>query len=181
MVENSRINRFVFGGLCLSYILVRTSCCAVRTQRKKKTVLEEDTPLPIMPLLPITSPSTVELCNQFNLRSTDIFICSYPKSGTTWTQNIVFSLLNVRSKLPLTHISEYSPFFEIDKHWDAKQGNIIQKFEDNHSKLGRRVFNTHLVSMSYTFLIHHNFNICHFLYYITRTHILALHTLITHE
>jgi hypothetical protein len=48
---------------------------------------EEEEPcyrLPSMPLLTISSPVTVAACAAFSLRSTDIFICSYPKSGTTW-------------------------------------------------------------------------------------------------
>jgi hypothetical protein len=63
--------------------------------------------------------------------------------GTTWTQNIVFSLVN-RGRLPLKHISEFSPFFEVDKHWDISQGTVKIKFTDNFSLLGRRIFNTHL-------------------------------------
>jgi len=46
-----------------------------------------------MPLLPITSQSTITKCKELPLRASDIFICSYPKSGTTWTQQIVLSLL----------------------------------------------------------------------------------------
>ena len=46
-----------------------------------------------MPLLPISSPKTVTKCRNLPLRASDVFICSYPKSGTTWTQQIVLSLL----------------------------------------------------------------------------------------
>jgi hypothetical protein len=48
---------------------------------------------PPMPLLPITSPATIEKCKSLPLRPSDVFVCSYPKSGTTWTQHIVLSLI----------------------------------------------------------------------------------------
>lgn len=108
-----------------------------------------------MPLLPITSPRTVELCENLPLRPNDVFICSYPKSGTTWTQHIVLSLLvksasrergddsDVRG-LKYSHVSEYAPFFEVDAHWDAQARDLNDSIRANHIRLGRRVFNTHL-------------------------------------
>lgn len=42
--------------------------------------------LPPMPLLPISSSKTISMCRNLELRDSDIFICSYPKSGTTWMQ-----------------------------------------------------------------------------------------------
>lgn len=48
---------------------------------------------PSMPLLSISSAETIAKCASLPLRSNDVFICSYPKSGTTWTQHIVLSLL----------------------------------------------------------------------------------------
>jgi hypothetical protein len=45
--------------------------------------------LPEMPLLPISSKETIEMCCNLELRDSDIFICSYPKSGTTWMQQYV--------------------------------------------------------------------------------------------
>lgn len=52
--------------------------------------------LDAMPLLPITSADTIQACRNMDMTSPfqqDVFICSYPKSGTTWTQNIVVRLL----------------------------------------------------------------------------------------
>ena len=46
-----------------------------------------------MPLLSISSLSTITKCKELPLRASDVFICSYPKSGTTWTQQIVLSLI----------------------------------------------------------------------------------------
>ena len=65
------------------------------------------------PLLPITSPNTLNNCKNLPLTN-DIFIASYPKSGTTWTQAIVYHLLAAgRDDLPpLEHISNFAAFFE---------------------------------------------------------------------
>ena len=126
------------------------------------------TAFPPMPLLSITSPATIEKCKKLALCSTDIFICSYPKSGTTWTQHIILTLLlaDMRCRRKTSdpnnddddvgidcyeHVSEYAPFFEIDAHWDQseeKNNNdsslLVDTVRDKHDKLGRRVFNTHL-------------------------------------
>jgi len=99
-------------------------------------LLPEDTslandPLPEMPLLPITSNATVLSCRAMKVSSRDVFVCSYPKSGTTWTPNIVVWLLwefddgnNISSKItdccPLPedwHLSQSAPFHEVDQHW----------------------------------------------------------------
>ena len=39
-----------------------------------------------MGLLPITGMKTVYNCKNLPVKKGDIFVCSYPKSGTTWTQ-----------------------------------------------------------------------------------------------
>ena len=46
-----------------------------------------------MPVLPITSEETLAACRAMRVKPGDIFIASYPKSGTTWTQNILTTLL----------------------------------------------------------------------------------------
>lgn len=121
---------------------------------------------PHMPLLSITTPSTIQLAASFLVQPTDVFIASYPKSGTTWIQHIVLSLL-VRNKrnfdqkyspnkideIFYEHVSEFAPFFDIDPHWEQQhdddnitsgEPHMTKWIRDNQARLGRRVFNTHL-------------------------------------
>lgn len=50
------------------------------------------------------------------------------------------------------HVSDYAPFFEIDAHWqssssksdDSNNKILAESIRENHERLGRRVFNTHL-------------------------------------
>jgi hypothetical protein len=105
-------------------------------------IMTHHSAFPPMPLLPITSPSTISSCHNLPLRPTDIFICSYPKSGTTWTQHIVLTLLLADRKyqaaaddddiagcatnkndqqkkdISYNHVSDYAPFYEVDAHWE---------------------------------------------------------------
>ena len=110
---------------------------------------------PPMPLLPISSATTINACKSLPLRPTDVFICSYPKSGTTWTQHIVLTLLLASRRCHpspdddeilsgYNHVSEYAPFFEIDAHWDHNRHCLIESIQRNHDALHQRVFNTHL-------------------------------------
>lgn len=104
-----------------------------------------------MPLLSISSKETIEKCALLKLRPSDVFICSYPKSGTTWMQHIVLSLL-LRHKANMkedpipdyNHVSDYAPFFEIDAHWEQQGPELASSVRENHARLGTRVFNTHL-------------------------------------
>ena len=123
------------------------------------------TPLiPPMPLLSISSTETIQKCANLTLQPNDIFICSYPKSGTTWMQHIVLSLLfchreQQRRKIAsknqtesdlshgrtsttsghfYNHVSEYAPFFEIDPHWEGD--SLVPWIQDNHTKIGCRIF-----------------------------------------
>ena len=47
-------------------------------------------------------------------------------------------------RLQYNHVSDYAPFYEVDQHWNVKDMNLIETVRENHDKLGRRVFNTHL-------------------------------------
>lgn len=48
----------------------------------------------------------------FEPRPSDIFISSYPRSGTTWMQMIMYQLTTDGDMEKLRHISEHCPFFE---------------------------------------------------------------------
>jgi hypothetical protein len=100
--------------------------------------------------LPITSSQTLRFCSARNVDDCElcnVFIASYPKSGTTWMQAIVYALLS-NGNDDFEHISNFSPFYEIDPHWepaaDGDTGIFARKFDHFHSQIGHNVFNTHL-------------------------------------
>lgn len=47
----------------------------------------------------------------FEHREDDVFICSYPRSGTTWTQMILYQVMT-DGDMSFSHISEVVPYFE---------------------------------------------------------------------
>ena len=145
---------------------VVATCVAYRLWQRLKRAEEELARtsesaafLPSMPVLPITSDATLRCCKHLTLRDTDVFVCSYPKSGTTWMQNIVVNLLTKgESPAEGEHISAFAPFFDVDRSWNHATGEPSgvyspdaeqQQQEGEGAKRvgfrgGRRVFNTHL-------------------------------------
>eukprot|EP00038_Savillea_parva_P019852 m.29292 g.29292 ORF g.29292 m.29292 type:complete len:283 (+) comp4582_c0_seq1:259-1107(+) len=95
------------------------------------------------PVLPVTSARTLDLCRSTPAGPDDVFIASYPKSGTTWTQNIVYTLAT-RGDRELDHISSYAPFYEVDSTWESETAQVREPMRGNHAAIGRRIFNTHL-------------------------------------
>ena len=114
--------------------------------------------LPPLPTLPITSAETLRKCRQIDCLGLSaprtIFIGSFPKSGTTWMQNIVYQLVAANRRctqdddeadLPLEHISQYAPFYKIDPHWESTDAPVlVPKIRQAHEALKCRIFNTHL-------------------------------------
>ena len=94
-------------------------------------------------MTPPPSPSDPQ---NFATESTDVFVCSYPKSGTTWMQAVLAQIVtNLERASTFAHVSEVSPFFEIDPHWDPDdERRLSPTVRANHARFGRRCFNTHL-------------------------------------
>ena len=111
------------------------------------------------PWLPITSHRTLHACWKMQTFASDVFICSYPKPGTTWMQNIAAQIITQceRKKngatgavMKFKHISEVAPFLEIDPHWnhdrldDFGRPMHTDALYENFEKFERRTYNTHL-------------------------------------
>jgi hypothetical protein len=99
-----------------------------------------------IPLLPFTTSDVLDLClHPPSFHGQSVFICSYPKSGTTWTQNIVYQLLSDGNR-NFDHISSFSPFYEHMNTWNITDRKLHAKYDENFNQLGYRIFNTHLRS-----------------------------------
>jgi hypothetical protein len=74
----------------------------------------------------------------FKPRADDIFIASYPRSGTTWVQFILYQL-TTDGKMDFDHLSQVSPWYERSMAIDS---SAVRGFEGLGS---RRLFKTHLL------------------------------------
>lgn len=102
-----------------------------------------------IPLLSLTTSQVLENCKQLEGRTDDnspptLFICSYPKSGTTWMQAIVYNIIS-NGNQQFQHISNFSPFYEITATWDLATNSIQSKYDAMHKRYNCRAFNTHLL------------------------------------
>ena len=74
----------------------------------------------------------------FAPRPADVFVASYPRSGTTWTQAIVYLLLSGQDGFGFSHIADVSPWWERSLAW---RRDAAAEFDRLPSP---RVFKTHL-------------------------------------
>ncbi|XP_054717053.1 sulfotransferase ssu-1-like [Uloborus diversus] len=82
---------------------------ATGSRKKPKCYVHENGFImpPVFP--PDNFGSAISYCPQ----PSDVFICTYPKCGTTWMQNILYLLLNQGSALqPSQNINDYVPHLE---------------------------------------------------------------------
>jgi len=77
---------------------------------------------------------------EFRPREDDIFIVTYPRSGTTWMQMVLYQL-TTDGRMDFTHISEVSPWFERSLALGTAEA---QDFESLPSP---RIFKSHLPHM----------------------------------
>ncbi len=83
----------------------------------------------------------------FEVRDDDIFILTWPKNGTTWAQELVWSLLNYENidEAKTIALDKRSPYLECDMLIDLavkdRDEIIMSTFEDTESP---RIFKSHL-------------------------------------
>ena len=86
----------------------------------------------------------------FGLRADDIWIVSHPKCGTTWTQELVWMLLNdVSMEKGNVPIAKRSPWIEVDciaeKEFLKSIGMPEDRIEFLNNMEGRRIIKSHLL------------------------------------
>lgn len=99
-------------------------------------------------VLPITSHQTLDCIRGMPVHDQRVFIASYPKSGTTWMQNIVLNIVRAAkgaTREDQAHISLYAPFLEADGSWDLVERVVNREVAEHQAQLGWELFNTHLL------------------------------------
>lgn len=74
---------------------------------------------------------------RFRPREDDVYVVTYPRSGTTWVQFILY-LLSSDRRVDFAHLSEVSPW------WERTMALGTRRAEDFEALPGPRVFKSHL-------------------------------------
>lgn len=99
---------------------------------------------------------TRELCNHhldsriwngFTFRRSDVVIASYPKSGTTWTQQIVGQLISGGAEIPINRISP----------WMDSRINPRRRLVEVEAQKHRRILKSHLPLDALVYSPHANY------------------------
>ena len=87
----------------------------------------------------------LKIIKNFELREDDIWIVTYPKSGTTWTQELVWTLVNDvdigKIKMPLFL---RSPWIDCLPPFMNENGDIVDSVDYISNMKERRIIKTHL-------------------------------------
>lgn len=75
---------------------------------------------------------------RFVSRPGDVFVASYPRSGTTWTQVITYLLVSGGDDLSFDHLAKVAPW------WERSLAHRTDAAENLAHLPGRRVFKSHL-------------------------------------
>lgn len=74
----------------------------------------------------------------FQARHDDVYVVTYPRSGTTWVQFILHLLRSENAPLDFEHLSQVSPWWERSLALGSRQA------EDFETALAPRIFKSHL-------------------------------------
>lgn len=75
---------------------------------------------------------------RFVERDDDVFVSSYPRSGTTWTLALVHLLVSGEDDFTFAHLSDVTPWWERSLAWRSEAAEELERLP------GPRVFKTHL-------------------------------------
>ena len=110
---------------------------------EKSTLKDSIISVPYKVLMPRYYQSIAERVLNFEVRPDDIWIITYPKCGTTWTQEIVWHIMNdvnkELGKLPLFARSPFLEFQGIHGHENSPASNF-PKMDEKQAEMIRRIF-----------------------------------------
>lgn len=107
---------------------------------------------------------------EFQIRSDDLFVVSYPRSGTTWMQMILYQL-TTPGDMSFEHLSDVSPWFERSLAIGSMSAGDFESFASP------RIFKSHLPSgwipkgARYIYMIRDGMDVLVSYYHFYRTHL----------